>query len=36
MTAAADKLAQEDLCDIDILQLAGVLSPVALFAADPT
>ncbi|MET7718634.1 PIN domain-containing protein [Streptomyces sp. NPDC005407] len=35
MTAAADKLAQEDLSDIGILQLAGVLAPVVLFAADP-
>ncbi|MFF8883305.1 PIN domain-containing protein [Streptomyces flaveolus] len=35
MTAAADKLAHEDLSDVGILQLAGVLSPVVLFAADP-
>lgn len=35
MTAAADKLAQEDLSDVGILQLAGVLAPVVLFAADP-
>lgn len=35
MTAAADKLAHEDLSDVGILQLAGVLAPVVLFAADP-
>lgn len=35
MTAAADKLAQEDLSNVGILQLAGVLAPVVLFAADP-
>ncbi|AVV46822.1 hypothetical protein C6376_41390 [Streptomyces sp. P3] len=35
MTAAADKLAQEDLSDVGILQLAGVLAPVVLFAEDP-
>ncbi|MFF0764298.1 hypothetical protein ACFYWH_30345 [Streptomyces sp. NPDC003737] len=35
MTPAADKLAQEDLSDVGILQLAGVLAPVVLFAADP-
>ncbi|MES5824894.1 PIN domain-containing protein [Streptomyces sp. RG80] len=35
MTAAADKLAQEDLSDVGILQLAGVLAPVVLFASDP-
>ncbi|MGI5518400.1 PIN domain-containing protein [Streptomyces sp. CA-106131] len=35
MTAAADKLAQEDLSDVGILQLAGVISPVVLLAADP-
>lgn len=35
MTAAADKLAQEDLSDVGILQLAGVLAPVVLLAADP-
>ncbi|MGV9351252.1 PIN domain-containing protein [Streptomyces spiralis] len=35
MTEAADKLAQEDLSDVGILQLAGVLAPVVLFAADP-
>ncbi|MGW7821841.1 PIN domain-containing protein [Streptomyces puniciscabiei] len=35
MSAAADKLAQEDLSDVGILQLAGVLAPVVLFAADP-
>ncbi|MEU9446614.1 hypothetical protein AB0D42_38445 [Streptomyces sp. NPDC048304] len=35
MTAAADKLAQEDLSDVGILQLAGVLTPVVLFAEDP-
>ena len=34
MTAAADKLAHEDLSDVGILQLAGVLAPVVLFAAD--
>ncbi|MCZ0999703.1 hypothetical protein O1M63_18810 [Streptomyces mirabilis] len=34
MTAAADKLAQEDLSDVGILQLAGVLAPVVLLAAD--
>jgi hypothetical protein len=35
MTPAADKLAQEDLSDVGILQLAGVLAPVVLFAEDP-
>ncbi|MFI1358103.1 PIN domain-containing protein [Streptomyces sp. NPDC020898] len=35
MTAAADKLAQEDLSDVGILQLSDVLAPVVLFAADP-
>ncbi|WP_328974218.1 PIN domain-containing protein [Streptomyces canus] len=35
MTAAADKLAQEDLSDVGILQLAGVLAPVVLFASGP-
>ncbi|MBC2902107.1 PIN domain-containing protein [Streptomyces cupreus] len=35
MTAAADKLAQEDLSDVGILQLAGILAPVVLLAADP-
>lgn len=35
MTAAADKLAQEDLSDVGILQLAGVLAPVVLLADDP-
>lgn len=35
MTEAADKLAQEDLSDVGILQLGGVLAPVVLFAADP-
>ncbi|MFC7266153.1 PIN domain-containing protein [Streptomyces lutosisoli] len=35
MTEAADKLAQEDLSDVGILQLAGVLAPVVLFAEDP-
>jgi len=35
MTAAADNLAQEDLSDVGILQLAGVLAPVVLFAEDP-
>ncbi|MCQ8836173.1 hypothetical protein, partial [Streptomyces malaysiensis] len=35
MTPAADKLTQEDLSDVGILQLAGVLAPVVLFAADP-
>ncbi|WP_331731980.1 PIN domain-containing protein [Streptomyces sp. NBC_00989] len=35
MTAAADKLAQEDLSDVGILQLAGLLAPVVLFAEDP-
>ncbi|MFF3166759.1 PIN domain-containing protein [Streptomyces sp. NPDC003273] len=34
MTAAADKLAHEDLSDVGILQLAGVLAPVVLLAAD--
>ncbi|MGW5657505.1 PIN domain-containing protein [Streptomyces humi] len=34
LTAAADKLAQEDLSDVGILQLAGVLAPVVLLAAD--
>ncbi|MCT9011003.1 PIN domain-containing protein [Streptomyces rhizosphaerihabitans] len=34
MTAAADKLAHEDLSDVGLLQLAGVLAPVVLFAAD--
>lgn len=34
MTAAADKLAHEDLSDVGILELAGVLAPVVLFAAD--
>ncbi|MFF2131483.1 hypothetical protein ACFVW1_40240 [Streptomyces olivochromogenes] len=34
MTAAADKLAQEDLGDVGILQLACVLAPVVLLAAD--
>ncbi|MGW1786599.1 hypothetical protein ACWCQQ_47215 [Streptomyces sp. NPDC002143] len=32
---AADKLAQEDLSDVGILQLAGALAPVVLFASDP-
>lgn len=36
MTEAADKLTQEDLRDVGILQLAGVLAPVVLFAEDPT
>jgi hypothetical protein len=35
MTPAADKLAQEDLSDVGILQLAGLLSPVVFFASDP-
>ncbi|MFG2858117.1 hypothetical protein ACGFZ9_47405 [Streptomyces mirabilis] len=34
MTAAADKLAHEDLSDVGILRLAGVLAPVVLLAAD--
>ncbi|MEE4597465.1 PIN domain-containing protein [Streptomyces sp. DSM 41524] len=34
MTPAADKLAHEDLSDVGILQLAGVLAPVVLFASD--
>jgi len=34
MSAAADKLAHEDLSDVGILQLAGVLAPVVLLAAD--
>ncbi|MGW2827088.1 PIN domain-containing protein [Streptomyces sp. NPDC001443] len=34
LTAAADKLAQEDLSDVGILQLAGVIAPVVLLAAD--
>ncbi|WP_221360900.1 PIN domain-containing protein [Streptomyces beigongshangae] len=34
LTEAADKLAQEDLSDVGILQLAGVLAPVVLLAAD--
>ncbi|MFD9655762.1 PIN domain-containing protein [Streptomyces mirabilis] len=34
MTTAADKLAQEDPSDVGILQLAGVLAPVVLLAAD--
>ncbi|MER6135742.1 hypothetical protein [Streptomyces sp. NPDC001815] len=34
-TEAADELAQEDLSDVGILQLAGVLAPVVLFAEDP-
>ncbi|MFE6398076.1 PIN domain-containing protein [Streptomyces alboflavus] len=34
MTAAADRLAHEDLSDVGILQLAGVLAPVVLLAAD--
>ncbi|MFF4709317.1 PIN domain-containing protein [Streptomyces sp. NPDC001288] len=34
MTAAADQLAHEDLSDVGILQLAGVLAPVVLLAAD--
>ncbi|WP_147982863.1 PIN domain-containing protein [Streptomyces sp. gb1(2016)] len=34
MTAAADKLAHEDLSDVGILQLAGILAPVVLLAAD--
>ncbi|MFC8193835.1 hypothetical protein ACFWBR_28660 [Streptomyces sp. NPDC060006] len=34
-TEAADKLAQEDLSDVGILQLAGVLAPVVLFVEDP-
>ncbi|MEU5613426.1 hypothetical protein AB0H03_32740 [Streptomyces sparsogenes] len=34
MTAAADKLAHEDLSDVGILQLADVLAPVVLLPAD--
>ncbi|MFI1213202.1 hypothetical protein ACH4UV_37125 [Streptomyces sp. NPDC020802] len=34
-TEAADELAQEDLSDVGILQLAGVLAPAVLFAEDP-
>ncbi|MET7575203.1 PIN domain-containing protein [Streptomyces sp. NPDC005492] len=34
MSAAADRLAQEDLSDVGIIQLADVLAPVVLLAAD--
>ncbi|WP_405776202.1 PIN domain-containing protein [Streptomyces sp. NBC_01538] len=34
MSVAADRLAQEDLSDVGILQLADVLAPVVLLAAD--
>ncbi|MFF3662764.1 PIN domain-containing protein [Streptomyces olivochromogenes] len=35
VTAVVDKLAQEDLSDVGILQLACALAPVVLLAADP-
>jgi hypothetical protein len=35
ITATADKFVREDLSDVGILQLAGVLAPVVLFAEDP-